>query len=160
MKISKILVTSLMTAMVLSACVGVSQQHKQESVTPTAEQSALVVYRVQDNKPEAVTVTVNGEYLTSLQSGAYKEQILCTPNAVVNANYVGRDLTYNLKNNAKEAQVAKLTKQQVSYIKLDTSRAGKPFFVGVTEEQAKAELKGLKQQSNTISRVSSACVAN
>ncbi len=113
--------------------------------------SSIVVYRQSDviDGP-TVNVYINSEYLTSLQPNAYRQETVCAENQKIYGEFTHQDPGYRAKE--QEGNFYDLAVNQVSFFKVANVN-GKPTIVQVSEEQARAELKGMPKQTHTLSRV-------
>ncbi|WP_373741987.1 OmpA family protein [Neisseria sp.] len=116
--------------------------------------SSVVIYRQADavNGP-AVNIYINGQYSGSLQPNAYRQEIICTQNQKFHADFTKQDVAYHNKSNSGDYY--NLPESTVSFFKIVNDGQGRPVLRNVSPEQAAEEMKGIKRQNHTLSRVSS-----
>ena len=114
--------------------------------------SSVVFYR-QANAIEGSTVNiyVNSQYLGSLQPNAYRQELICAQNQKFHADFTKQDAAYQHK--AHAGDYYNLPEGTVSFFKVINDGSGRPILQSVSPEQAEAEMKGVKRQNHTLSRV-------
>ncbi|MDO1510548.1 MULTISPECIES: OmpA family protein [unclassified Neisseria] len=114
--------------------------------------SSVVFYRQANavNGP-TVNIYVNGQYSGSLQPNAYRQEVVCAQNQRFHAEFTKRDAGYLNKANAGDYY--NLPDSAVSFFKIIDDGAGNPVLQAVSPEQAEVEMKGVKRQNHTLSRV-------
>ena len=114
--------------------------------------SSIVLYRQQNAiAGPTINISVNGEYLASLQPNAYRQVEVCPQNQRLFAEFTNQDAGYYEK--ATGGEYYDLPEGAVSFFKVIASPNGKPGLVAVTPEQAEAEMQGVQQQVHTLARV-------
>ena len=156
MKLSK-LFTAAIVAFMLSACSLNNEKqsnfdNQSTSVAPQENHAGLIFYRTDAGaNPIAVNIKVNGEYLSSLQVGGFTKTEICAKPTALETHYVAMKPATNLNVN--------LAKQSVHYFYVDTSNASKPQLKEVDAATAQNQLKTIKHQAHTISRVNNTACA-
>lgn len=97
---------------------------------------------------KAVNIFVNGDYLASLRSGGYKEEVLCSTGDNLlatftrNSHFADRDtgIDYNFVSGKTE------------YVKVVADKNQQPVLVRVSEQEGKQLLKNLDEQTQTVRR--------
>lgn len=151
----------LLGVLPLALMVGCAHQQKETWVDTTDSgystdvpegRSSVVFYR-QANALEGATVNiyVNGQYSGSLQPNAYRQELVCAQNQKFFADFTRQDAAYYKKANAGDFY--NLPESSVSFFKIIDNGSGQPVLQNVTPEQAEAEMKGVKRQNHTLSRV-------
>ena len=116
------------------------------------DRSSIVLYREQNAiEGPTVNISVNGEYLASLQPNAYRQVEVCPQHQRLFAEFTNQDDAYKAK--AIGGDYYDLPEGAVSFFKITANLNGKPSLVAVTPEQAASEMKGVKQQVHTLARV-------
>ncbi|WP_373752548.1 OmpA family protein [Neisseria weixii] len=145
----------------VAVLVGCAHQQKETWVDTTETvystdvpegRSSVVFYR-QANALQGATVNiyVNGEYSGSLQPNAYRQELICAQNQKFFADFTRQDSAYYKK--ANSGDYYNLPESTVSFFKVVDNGNGQPVLQSVTPEQAEAEMKGVKRQNHTLSRV-------
>ena len=156
MKLSK-LFTAAIVAFMLSACSLNNEKwsnfdNQSTNVTPQENHAGLIFYRTDAGaNPIAVNIKVNGEYMSSLQVGGFTKTEICAKPTALETHYVAMKPATNLNVN--------LAKQSVHYFYVDTSNASKPQLKEVDAATAQNQLKTIKHQAHTISRVNNTACA-
>lgn len=99
-----------------------------------------------------VNVYVNNQYMGSLQPNAYRQEIVCAKNQRFFAEFTKWDKAYLEK--ASKGDYYNLPEGAVSFFKIVKNGNGHPQLKPVSPEQAESEMKGMKRQNHTLSRVS------
>lgn len=152
------LLWGLLPITVLAGC---AHQQRETWVATTAApystdvpegRSSVVFYR-QANAIQGSTVNIyiNGEYSGSLQPNAYRQELICTQNQRFFADFTRKDAAYHKKSTSGDYY--NLPESSVSFFKVVDNGSGQPVLQSVTPEQAEAEMKGVKRQNHTLSRV-------
>lgn len=114
--------------------------------------AGIVVYR--DNSGEstqAVNISVNGEYQTSLQRNGFSEVVVCAQPQRIGAFTTNQDPAYVFKHTG--GKYYQLKGGKLTYFRVSVDETGKVSMAEVDQETAKADLLNAKYQSNTLSRV-------
>ena len=151
----------LLGVLPLALMVGCAHQQKETWVDTTDSgyvtdvpegRSSVVFYRQSDAvKGAAVNIYVNSQYSGSLQPNAYRQELVCAQNQKFFADFTRQDAAYYKKANAGDFY--NLPESSVSFFKIIDNGSGQPVLQNVTPEQAEAEMKGIKRQNHTLSRV-------
>ncbi len=121
--------------------------------------SSIVVYRQGDAiEGPTVNISVNGEYLASLQPNAYRQVSVCPQHQRLFAEFTNQDRAYQEK--AASGDYYDLPEGAVSFFKIVSQPNGKPGLLAVSPEQAEAEMQGVKQQVHTLARVDNSTKCN
>ncbi|MBE2895265.1 OmpA family protein, partial [Spirabiliibacterium falconis] len=113
--------------------------------------SSVVIYRPADAiEGSTINVYINGEYLSSLQPNAYRQETVCSANQRLYAEFTHQDPGYREK--AKDGNYYNLPENQVAFFKIVNAN-GKPALEQVNADVAKEELKHVKRQNHTLPRV-------
>lgn len=143
------------SCLALSACAtGMSstQASSKAVMTQVAEgDSGLVFYRDVNDGAAPVNIYINGEYLSSLQSGHYAEVVTCAMPQRIGAFVVNTDRAYFAKHN--HGVYFDPPKNQISYLRVHVAENGQVALSAIEPQTAQQEV-GNKLQSNTLSRVS------
>ncbi|ASK27985.1 OmpA family protein [Neisseria chenwenguii] len=147
----------------LVALVGCAQQKKETWVNTTESgyttgvpegRSSIVFYRQADAvQGPTVNIYVNGQYSGSLQPNAYRQELVCAQNQKIHADFTRQDAAYYNKEHAGDYY--DLPESAVSFFKIVDNGRGRPALQNVSPEQAEEEMKGIKRQNHTLSRVTS-----
>lgn len=153
MRLSKLL-AAVIAASTLAACSLSNERwsnfdNQPVNVNPQENQAGLVFYRVDSSATSAVNVSVNGQYLSSLQVGGFSQTEICAKPTTIDAQNVAMKQVATLQ--------IKPANQSVHYFQVDASNASKPQITEVDASNAQEALKSLRHQANTISRVTTAC---
>ncbi|NLX16348.1 MAG: OmpA family protein [Ramlibacter sp.] len=156
--------TGLMTtlAVVLTACVSAGDSHLKplasgEVATGVAEQTAsMVVIRESDALPgQAVNIFVNGEYLTSLQPGAFRQGPACVGENRLMASYT--DVSTGYQEKVAPGQAVRLPAAEVSYFRVVADAQGQPVLQALDAESGLALAQQQQEQVHTLRRVELQC---
>lgn len=114
--------------------------------------SSVVFYRPANAVTgPTVNIYVNGQYSGSLQPNAYRQELVCAQNQKFYSDFTRQDAAYYKKANLGDYY--NLPEAAVSFFKIIDNGSGKPTLQSVSPEQAEAEMKGVKRQNHTLSRV-------
>lgn len=161
MKLVKKLVL-VVSPMLLVACGSIHQPPKWIDTKPVAVdmsvpegKASIVIYRM-GNVIDGPTINtyIGGEYLASLEHGAYSQESICATNQRLYAQFTHQDDAYLQK--ANSGRFYNIEPNKVNYFKI-VAVNNRPDIVAVTSEQAILDLKGLNKQSHTLRRVESDC---
>lgn len=115
--------------------------------------SSIIVYRTAEAIDGPTTnVFVNGEYLASLQPGAYRQETVCSQNQRLHTEFTGSRFDAGYRAKATQGQYYNLPDAAVAYFKV-VNQNGQPALQAVEPQVAQQELQGLPRQNHTLSRV-------
>lgn len=118
----------------------------------SSNMAGTVVYRTDTPvSTEAVNVYMNGEYLGSLLHQGYKYAEVCPHNQRLAAAFTRDDPAYRKKENV--GQFYDLPAGKISFFKIMEDASGKPTVLSVDADTARGDMKKLKKQKHTLSRV-------
>lgn len=119
-----------------------------------ASNAGIVVYRRggEINGP-AANVYINGEYLVSLQGGGFRYATVCPRAQRLDAEFTGVAHDDGYLKKERRGEYVDLPAGSISYFKVVNNGAGQPAIQRVPAETARAELKNLREQVNTLQRV-------
>lgn len=144
----------------LAGCAGQQQKEIWVDTTDTGystavpeQRASVVIYRQADAvSGPTVNIYINGQYSGSLQPNAYRQETVCMQNQKFHADFTKHDAAY--RNKVLAGDYYNLPESTVSFFKVADDGRGNPVLKNVTPEQAEAEMKGVKRQNHTLSRVS------
>ena len=117
-----------------------------------ADRASVVFYRQADALDgPTVNIYTNNQYMGSLQPNAYRQELICAQNQKFHADFTKQDAAYQHK--AHSGDYYNLPEGTVSFFKVINDGSGRPILQSVSPEQAEAEMKGVKRQNHTLSRV-------
>lgn len=120
-----------------------------------ADQSRIVLYRLEDGRSGATSVFVNGRYHTSLVPGAWSQ--LCHRSGPVELATRQMHTTVRAaRDGFDQASSLALTPGQAHYLRVDMN-TGLPVLTPVAAAQARQELGSTREQLHTVSRAAQAC---
>lgn len=122
----------------------------------SANQSRVVVYRLQDGRPGAISVFVNDRYHTSLVPGAWS-QLCYSTGPVEIATRQMQAASRPAKDPYDAISALTLQPAQAYYLRV-SEQGSRPVVVPVPATQALQELGGTRLQLHTVSRVAQDCV--
>ena len=118
-----------------------------------ADRASVVFYRQADALDgPTVNIYTNNQYMGSLQPNAYRQEIVCAKNQRFFAEFTKWDKAYLEK--ASKGNYYNLPEGAVSFFRVVKNENGHPELEAVSPEQAESEMKGVKRQNHTLSRVS------
>lgn len=143
------------TAIVLSGCVtsGSSTKKSEETILNQLNEAhaGLVVYRDKDaDDLSTKNIYIEGEYLTSLAPGHYKTALLCPEEQRITVVDHNNDPGY--KDKIQAGNYYDFPTNAITYLKVN-EESGTESLQFINVGQAEEELKELKEQTHTISRV-------
>lgn len=119
----------------------------------TAEQGGLVFYREPtDANTQAINISVDGEYLTSLLPSGKSQVAVCARPVNITAAYTGQDKAYRMKQ-SHSGRPAESGVHQITYIRVSGNDQGLPVLAAVTPEEAAQAMKRTRVQAHTQNRV-------
>lgn len=123
------------------------------STQDLAEDHAMVIFIREPNTiaGSAVNIFVEGEYLTSLQSGGYKAVSLCAMPTNITAAYTDIDLNYPSLREQKNA--FDLTRSGIHYFSVAQAENNQLHLKPLTEQQAQQAMQTVQEQVNTLPRL-------
>ena len=118
-----------------------------------ADRASVVFYRQADAiDGPTVNIYTNNQYVGSLQPNAYRQEIVCAKNQRFFAEFTKWDKAYLEK--ANKGDYYNLPEGAVSFFRVVKNENGHPELEAVSPEQAESEMKGVKRQNHTLSRIS------
>lgn len=116
--------------------------------------AGIVIYRRggEINGP-AANVYINGEYLTSLLAGGFRYTTVCPRGQRLDTEFTGTAYDDGYLKKERRGEYVDLPPGSISYFKVVNDGTGKPAIQRVPAETARAELKNLREQVNTLKRV-------
>ena len=118
------------------------------------KEAGVVFYRQdQDLNGPSVNIYVDGEYLASLLPNGFRYAQVCPRSQRLNAEFTGVAYDDGYARKAQAGVVYDFPAAAISYFKVVADAAGRPQILRMSAENAKADLKELKAQTHTLSRV-------
>lgn len=122
-----------------------------------ANAASAVFLRPVDAVPgQAVNIFVNGEYLTSLTPGGFKQSATCVGSNRLTASYT--DVSTRYLEKERQGQSFATPAGSVSYFQVGADASGKPTLQQLDATAGQALADQLKQQGHTLPRVQLNCV--
>lgn len=164
-QVKKVLLIGLMASAVLTGCVsgqGSSSNGKLERWTTfdgktTAlselgdKQSRVVFLRESEALAgPAVNVYVDGDYLTSLLGGGYRETVICSAGDVITPTFVRNDGFVNRRDTGVHYS---FVTGETSYVKVVADDVGEPVFQRISNEEGQSLMANLKEETQTHPRI-------
>ena len=154
----------LLSALVMSltACVTAGDSHLRPLASGQVDANvpdnaaSMVVIREADALPgQAVNVFINGEYLTSLQPGAFRQGPVCVGSNRLTASYTDVSTGYQEKESA--GQRVAVQPGQVSYFRVTADANGQPVLQQLDADSGQALAAQQQEQVHTLRRVELNC---
>jgi len=121
-----------------------------------ADQSRIVLYRLDDGRSGATSIFVNTRYHTSLVPGAWSQ--LCYRSGPVElATRQMQAVDQPARDRFDAVSALPLQSGQVHYLRVDM-RGAQPVLTPVAPAQAQQEMANTREQLHTVSRVAQACM--
>ncbi|MCP2040407.1 OOP family OmpA-OmpF porin [Neisseria sp. HSC-16F19] len=116
--------------------------------------AGVVVYRRNGeiNGPSA-NIYVNGEYLASLLPGGFRYTTVCPQGQRLDAEFTGVAYDDGYIKKERKGEYVDMPAGSISYFKVVNDGRGNPQIVRVPAEQARADLKNMREQVHTLKRV-------
>ena len=126
--------------------------------TPVAQEIASAVFIREPGavQAQAVNIFVNGEYMTSLQDGAFKQQKVCVGGNQLVAHPSDVGTRYLEKERA--GQAFSVPAGEVAYFRVAADASGKPVLQQLDAETGQQLASAQKEQMHALSRVEPRCV--
>nr|WP_071057723.1 OmpA family protein [Pelistega sp. MC2] len=127
--------------------------YKSGAVTAPAENAASVVFLREEGSltGQAVNIFVNGEYLTSLLPGGYKQSIACVGNNRLTSQFT--DVRTRYLEKERSGQYFDIPARQVTYFMVVPDASGAATLQPLDAATAKPMINGMKEQAHTLPRV-------
>ena len=157
-------VLGMVAAVALSGCVATGGDRYPKPLaegkveTPVAQEiaSAVFIREPGEVQTQAVNIFVNGEYMTSLQDGAFKQQKEWVGQNTLVAHPSDVGTRYQEKRlNLPKFQVAA---GEVAYFRVAAGADGKPVLQQLDAETGQQLARAQKEQMHALSRVEPKCV--
>ncbi|MDO5668139.1 MAG: OmpA family protein [Alcaligenaceae bacterium] len=122
-------------------------------ITAPAEHAASVVFLREEGAlaGQSVNIFVNGEYLTSLLPGAYKQSIACVGNNRLTSQFT--DVRTRYLEKERSGQYFDVPAGQITYFMVVPDPSGASTLLPLEAATARALVDGMKEQAHTLSRV-------
>ena len=121
-----------------------------------SEEAAGVVFyrRAEDLNGPSVNIYVEGEYLASLLPNGFRYALVCPKSQRFEAQFTGVAYDNGYIRKGQSGEYTDLPAASISYFKVVPSASGLPQVVRMPAEEARTDLRVLREQTHTLPRVS------